>query len=353
MLSGGYSPTGTITFYLFAPGVTPNGTDSNNVYSDTVTVTGNGSYSTAAGTNPGGFVPTMPGTYQWVAVYSGDANNGGVTSVYGSEPETVLKANPSLSTTPGGTVTCGGLVKLTDTAVLSGGYYPGGTITFYLFAPGVTPNSTDSNNVYSDAVTINGDGTYSTSSGSNAGGYAPTATGTFQWVAVYSGDANNSAASDTFGREPETVGSPCSVGSGQYATCGFWQSSNGQSIICGFGSGANCTQLGNWLANTFPNLFGCSNAYISSYLKQCGTSSLAGLTNSQIATLCTKLSTSGTSQNTYAQAFACALGIYADTSPFGGNSTCQGYGFSVTCGGRLGGIHVQRREQRRGVRRGQ
>src|SRR5262249_50348195 len=38
---------------------------------------------------------------------------------------------------------------LTDTATLSGGYRPGGTITFYLFAPGVTPNGSYSNNVYS------------------------------------------------------------------------------------------------------------------------------------------------------------------------------------------------------------
>ena len=60
-LSGGYNPTGTITFYLFAPGVTPNGTDSNNVYSDTVTVSGNGTYTTATGTNPGGYMPTASG----------------------------------------------------------------------------------------------------------------------------------------------------------------------------------------------------------------------------------------------------------------------------------------------------
>ena len=112
-------------------------------------------------------------------------------------------------------MTCGGLVKLTDTATLSGGYNPGGTITFYLFAPGVTPNGTDSNNVYSDTVTVNGDGTYTTSMGNNPGGYAPTAAGTYQWVAVYSGDAsNNGGLRAPFGSEPETVGSACSVGCG-------------------------------------------------------------------------------------------------------------------------------------------
>ncbi len=329
-LSGGYYPTGTITYYLFAPGVTPNATDSNNVYSGTVTIDGNGTYSS------GGYVPTTAGVYQWVVVYSGDANNNRATSGYGSEPETVTPASPAISTTPGGTVTCGGIVNLTDSALLSAGYNPTGTITFYLFAPGITPNGNDSNNVYTDTVSVNGNGTYTTSMGNNPGGYAATTTGTYQWLAVYSGDASNNGASDTFGNEPETVNSSCSVGSGQYATCSFWQGRNGQSIICSFNNGPNDTQLGNWLASSFPSLFGCSNPYISSYLNQCHASSLAGLTNSQIATLCTKLSTSGTAQNTYAQAFACALGIYADTSPFGGNSTCQGNGFSVTWAGASG-----------------
>ena len=96
-LSGGYNPTGTITFYLFAPGVTPNGSDSNNVYSDTVTVSGNGTYTTAAGNQPGGYVPTTAGTYQWVAVYSGDTNNNGANSPFDSEPETVSPASPTMT----------------------------------------------------------------------------------------------------------------------------------------------------------------------------------------------------------------------------------------------------------------
>jgi len=335
-LSGGDNPTGTITFYLFAPNVTPNSNDSNAVYTSAVTVNGDGTYTTAAGKTTGRAVPTMAGTYEWVAVYSGDAYNSGVTSVYGSDPEAVLKASPKMTTTPGGAVTGGGLVKLSDSALLSGGSRPTGTITFYLFAPGVTPSSTESNNVYADTVTVNGDGTYTTSMGNHPGGYAATTTGTYEWQAVYSGDSNNNGASDTFGTKPETVGAPCSVGSGQYASWGFWQGQDGQATICSFGNGPSDTCLGNWLASSFPNLFGCSNPYISGYLTQCGASSLAGLTNQQIATLCTKLSTFGTNQDTYAQAFACALGIYADTGAFGGDSTCSGYGFNVTWGGYSG-----------------
>ena len=39
-----------------------------------------------------GFLPTVAGTYQWVASYSGDSNNSPATSTFGSEPETVQGA---------------------------------------------------------------------------------------------------------------------------------------------------------------------------------------------------------------------------------------------------------------------
>jgi hypothetical protein len=89
-LSGGYKPTGTIVFYLMAPGSTASTPLGQVVFTDTVTVTGNGTYTTAGGTTTGSAVPTMAGTYQWVVIYnSGDANNGGITGPFGSEPEVV------------------------------------------------------------------------------------------------------------------------------------------------------------------------------------------------------------------------------------------------------------------------
>ena len=45
-----------------------------------------------------------------------------------------------------------------------------------------------------------GNGTYTTPTG-----FVPTATGTYQWVAAYSGDSNNNPASSKLGDEPETV----------------------------------------------------------------------------------------------------------------------------------------------------
>jgi hypothetical protein len=145
------------------------------------------------------------GTYEWVAVYSGDSENNGATSTFGDESWIVAAAQPSMTTTPGGTVAIGSGVHLTDSALLSNGASPGGTITFYLFAPGVIPNFDNSNNIYSDTVSVTGNGTYMTDSGTNPGGYLPTAAGTYQWVAVYSGDTANNAFTSTFGDEPEAV----------------------------------------------------------------------------------------------------------------------------------------------------
>jgi len=184
-LSNGNSPTGTIKFQLFAP----DGTTL--VYTDHVPVNGNGTYTTSEldGDNPGGFLPTAAGTYQWVVSYSGDENNKPVTSTQGQEPETVTPASPAITTTTGGTVRAGRGV-LTDSATLSGGFNPTGTITFALFGPtGV---------VDVEQVAVNGNGTYSTPHG-----FAPSAGGVYQWVATYSGDGSNNAVASAFGSEPE------------------------------------------------------------------------------------------------------------------------------------------------------
>ena len=181
-LSGGYNPTGTITFTLYAP----NGTTVVDTVS--VTVNGNGTYQT-----PNGYTPTSAGTYEWVASYSGDTDNNLFTTTKGSEPETVPAPVPPLSTTAGSTVVVGAS-SLTDSATLSGAYNPTGTITFALYAP----NSTTV--VDTETDTVSGNGTYTTPNG-----YLPAATGIYEWVVTYSGDSNNNTVSSTKGNEPETV----------------------------------------------------------------------------------------------------------------------------------------------------
>jgi hypothetical protein len=220
-ISGGVNPKGTVTFYLMPPGSTSSTPLTSAVYTDVVTIgtnsgamTGNGTYLTASmGNNPGGFMAATAGTYQWVVVYSSsDANNSSATSPFGNEPFTVGTNTPMISTTPGGTVIIGCGTKLTDSAMLAAGINPGGTITFYLMGPGATSSTPLSAAVYTDTVTVNGNGTYSTASGNYPGGYLPTAAGTYQWIAVYSGDGQNAPLTSKFGDEPEAAVQPITIG---------------------------------------------------------------------------------------------------------------------------------------------
>jgi hypothetical protein len=329
----------TITFYLMPPGSTASTPLTSAVYKDVITigtnsgsVTGNGTYSTATmGNNSGGYAPAATGTYQWVVVFSGDGTNSGVTSPFGSEPWVVGSASLLLTTTPNPTsVTLGtSNVVLKDTATLSGGVNPTGTITFTLYSPTNTLLDTET-------VTVNGNGNYTTPTGFTL---TPGAmTGTYQWDAVYtSGDSNNNSDSDLNNPGEQVVvsaKSPGTVGAGDFATIGFWHNKNGQAVINSFNGGSTQTALGTWLATNFPHLFGSPNPYDSATLASFGATTLAGLTNAQIATVYENLwNPSGVTKNTYVQAFAVALGMYADTGFLGYDSTAASFGFKMVVGG--------------------
>lgn len=86
---------------------------------------------------------------------------------------------PTMSTTASYT---GG--KIQDSASLSGTISnAGGTITFSLYGPDTDCSGPP---IYSEVVSVSGDGTYST-----VIGYTPLASGEYIWVARYSGDSNN------------------------------------------------------------------------------------------------------------------------------------------------------------------
>jgi hypothetical protein len=191
VLSGGLNPTGTITFSLTAPGNVT-------VYTDVVTVNGNGTYDTTTGNNPGGYLPTTTGSYLWHATYSGDPSNNGATDNGQNENESVSPLSPAINTVAGGSIALGSSLKLTDTSVLSGGFNPTGTITFTLFDPSNVA-------VYTDVLTVSGNGTYDTSVGTNPGGFLPFVAGDYLWTATYSGDANNNQATDNGQNEIQTV----------------------------------------------------------------------------------------------------------------------------------------------------
>ena len=152
-----------------------------------VSVSGDNDYAS------GSFTPLSVGTYYWIATYSGDSPNtlGAATKCKDANESSIIgPKQPTISTTP----SAGGLapVVLTDSAKLSGtalepdGTTPAkGTITFKLYGPNDT--SCGGAPIFtSDPVAVSGDGTYSTPSG-----FTATLGGTYEWVAVYSGDPPN------------------------------------------------------------------------------------------------------------------------------------------------------------------
>jgi hypothetical protein len=91
-------------------------------------------------------------------------------------------ATPTLSTTASGDVALGEAIH--DTALLSGGSSPTGTITFNLYLASDTTCSTVLN---SGTVPVNGNGSY------DSPAVTPPDAGAYQWVATYSGDAGNAS----------------------------------------------------------------------------------------------------------------------------------------------------------------
>jgi hypothetical protein len=80
-LSGGSSPTGTITFELFGPN--NNTCTGAPIKTFTINVNGNAAYSTTP------FTPATPGVYNWAVGYSGDGANVGLSSPCGSPNQSV------------------------------------------------------------------------------------------------------------------------------------------------------------------------------------------------------------------------------------------------------------------------
>jgi Putative Ig domain len=189
-LSGGLDPTGTVTFDLYAPSQS-NCTGTAD-YTDTVTVSGDGDYSTSNAA-----AADSVGVWNWTASYSGDSNNSSASSSCGSESVTVTGSGPTLSTTPSAGGTYDSAV-LNDSATLSGGSSPTGSIIFDLYSP--SQSNCTGTPAYTDSVPVSGNGTYSTNNTSPAN-----AAGTWNWTASYGGDSNNSGASSSCGSESVTV----------------------------------------------------------------------------------------------------------------------------------------------------
>ena len=91
-----------------------------------------------------------------------------------------------------------------------------------------------------------------------------------------------------------------SVASGDFATAGFWSTTTGQNLIKNLNGGSTKTSLAQWLATTFPNLYG-SGAGSHSLVNSNGTY----FTNSQVASAYSNFT--GADQ----QVLSAALSVYA------------------------------------------
>jgi hypothetical protein len=187
-LSGGANPQGTITFTVSGPG----GPIAS--CTQTVPVNGNGTY------GPATCIVTHAGTYTWSATYtSSNANNTNASDNGQNESEVVGPANPTLTTQAGATVQLdlSGHATISDTATLSGGANPQGSITFTVSGPGGPIASC------TQTVPVNGNGTYGPAT------CIVTQAGTYTWSATYtSSNADNANASDNGANESEVVTNP-------------------------------------------------------------------------------------------------------------------------------------------------
>ena len=189
----GVPPTGTIAFRLHGPddftcAASP-------IAARTVPLTGYGTYPT-----PDSVALTEPGTYSWVADYSGDANYLPVSTACGDPTETfTVRTPPSLSTVATGLVALG--QPITDTATVTvpiGFPAPTGTVSFLVYGPN---DPTCAGPVaFSSPLRPLGGGPPPTATSAP---FTPTAPGSYHWVATYAGDANYPPATSPCGAPNE------------------------------------------------------------------------------------------------------------------------------------------------------
>jgi hypothetical protein len=126
--------------------------------------------------------------------------------------------------------------------------------------------------------------------------------------------AGENAMNYNYGEVPTATGA---VHSGLAAGIGFWNNRNGQALIKALNGGTG-TQLGDWLAATFPHMFGA----------QAGGSDLAGESNASVASFFqSRFVVHG--QKLDAQVLATALAVYVTDPTLDSTGVGRQYGFLV------------------------
>jgi hypothetical protein len=128
------------------------------------------------------------------------------------------------------------------------------------------------------------------------------------------------------------------IESGQAASIDFWHSPQGQALIGSFNGGPGSTALANWLARTFPNLYGTVAGWLArkfprwfAILAQAFPDlypNVSGLTNAEVAALFQALYRRP-GPRLEAEMLATALNLYASTQSLGGAAGAA-FGFAVS-----------------------
>lgn len=210
-ITGGLgTATGTVTYSLWTDNTcTTPSTDP--------TFTGGGATATVT-INSNGTVPASPtlsftayDDYWWRAHYTPGAGsrNSAADSACTSEPLVVQKPAPSIATVPSATIQVGGSPARTvnDVANISGGYFPTGgaavgTVTFKLYGPFAADATLTSSSCVDTGTGANlltsstndASRVADTTATATSSAYTPATVGKYQWVAQYSGNAQNLGA---------------------------------------------------------------------------------------------------------------------------------------------------------------
>ncbi len=202
-------PTGSVSFALYGP-------DDATCANPPVFTAGPVPVNAVAGTPThtsfasGPFTPTLPGTYRWVASYSGDGFYLPQAGKCNDANESVLvtAVTPKITTMASPSVAVGGAV--TDTATLTGGMNPTGSIVFRIYQPSDTTCAGPAVGGSTVAITD--------PAATVSQPYNPPIAGTFKWKAFYTGDHLNGAVASKCDDPNESVavtpGPPPPPGSG-------------------------------------------------------------------------------------------------------------------------------------------
>src|SRR5262249_30372563 len=139
-------------------------------------------------------------------------------------------------------------------------------------------------------------------------------TGTDTITQIVLPGCNNDAVNYTFGEH--------GIFHALTATIGFWHNDNGQGLLKSFGTTSSGLTLANWLATTFPNLFG-KNAPAFNVNSTIGTN-LTGRSNTDVANYFLSLF-NVTGQKSYAQVLATAFAVFTTTSSLNTGKLPSGY----------------------------